>query len=271
MMPAVLAERAEEAFPDPVQRHVVVARHDDLRLRQAVEKGARLLELRLRARWVRSPETTTRSGVDVGDQREQRLEQLGVDAAEVQVGEVDEGSHRRSPQGRGGRSEGTHHDAGSRGADSVAQRRRHHGDLAVGGDAQALPPALDARSSVARIASKSRAWRKRADQRAQREQQQAPAAGPLRDVQAQLAASSPRALADREAFHPVLVVADEDERRAADAPRLPSTTRRTRGTDSGAARPASPRRRPATCRGRAASAAARGRARCRDRGRGPSC
>ena len=50
MIAAVLAERAEEALPDPVERHVVVARHDDLRRRQAVEEGARLLELAACAR-----------------------------------------------------------------------------------------------------------------------------------------------------------------------------------------------------------------------------
>ena len=94
------------------------------------------------------------------------------------------------------------------------QRRRHHGDLAVGGDAQALLLALhddvggQDRVEVARLAQA-------AGEGAQRELEQAPAAGPLGDVEAQLAVVQARALADREAFHPVLVVADEDERRPA--------------------------------------------------------
>jgi hypothetical protein len=42
---AVLVERLEEAREDVVERDVVVARHDDLRRRQRVQKLARLPEL----------------------------------------------------------------------------------------------------------------------------------------------------------------------------------------------------------------------------------
>jgi len=92
---AVLAERAEEALPDSIERHVVVAGDDDLRFRQAVEIALGRLELaRLRAlRQVARDDDEVGAGGT--DRREQRLEDGLVGAAEVQVGKVGEGSHWR--------------------------------------------------------------------------------------------------------------------------------------------------------------------------------
>src|SRR5436190_17206837 len=92
----VLAERAEKALPDAVQRHVVIARNDDLRARQAIEKGACVLELALAGALREVARDDDDIGLRVAHGREQRLDQLGVDAAEVKVGEVNEGSHGRA-------------------------------------------------------------------------------------------------------------------------------------------------------------------------------
>src|SRR5204862_6265311 len=99
-------------------------------------------------------------------------------------------------------------------AQPLVQRWRQDRHLAGGGDAQALLLALhddvggDHRVEVARLAELS-------GESAQRGLEQAPATGPLSDVEAEPAVLEAGALADREAFHPVLVVADEDERRLA--------------------------------------------------------
>ena len=95
-----LAERAEEPFPDAIERHVVVAGNDDLRLRQAGEKGARGLELG-RARALGE---ITGDDDDVGrdrrDRRDQRLDDRRAGAAEVKIGEMNEGAHRDRAQER---------------------------------------------------------------------------------------------------------------------------------------------------------------------------
>ena len=176
---AVLAERAEEALPDAVQRHVVVARHHDLR-RAAAGRGRRALPrtARLRARWVRSPETATRSGVASATAREQRLDQRGVDAPEVKVGEVDEGAHRVSSQAgasvRAASRPGSRGGCGSAAAAasrSLRRRWRRAGACAV---------LAARRSSVAGIASKSRAWRRRPMRARSASRSRRDAAGPLR-------------------------------------------------------------------------------------------
>jgi len=97
--PPVLAERAQEPLPDAIERHVVVARNDDRRCPDAGEEIARLLELRL----LRALRQVARDDDDIGpdrfDTREQRLDQSGIDAAEVQVGEMDDRSHRGQGEG----------------------------------------------------------------------------------------------------------------------------------------------------------------------------
>jgi hypothetical protein len=89
----VLAQRAEEALPDAVERHVVVARDHQAGRREPGEEVARFLELRLlRAlgQVARDDDEVGADAVDVGDQR---LDQRRIGAAEVEVGEVDEGTH----------------------------------------------------------------------------------------------------------------------------------------------------------------------------------
>src|SRR5256714_7869445 len=95
--------------------------------------------------------------------------------------------------------------------DSVVERRRHHVDLAVRGDGQALgPPGLDPnllraeRVEVLRLPQPT-------EERAHGEPQKAEAARAVRDVEAQASGVEALARADLQALHPVLVVADEDE------------------------------------------------------------
>ena len=79
-----------------MQRHVVVAGHHDLRLRQAIEKVPCVFELR-------GPRAL---GQITGDHKEirrefpcertQGIEQARVDTAEVQIGEVQQRAHQPS-------------------------------------------------------------------------------------------------------------------------------------------------------------------------------
>ena len=114
----VLAEWAEEAFPDPVQRHVVVAGHDDLRRRQAVHVGRRLLELGLAGalrQVARGDETSGRIAASSAASGRAAPDR----AAEMQVGNVDDRAHR-GPRRRSGRAARTRERAR---ADPEAQRR----------------------------------------------------------------------------------------------------------------------------------------------------
>ena len=129
----------QEALPDPVQRHVVIARHDDARRRQPGEERTRGLELARRARCVRSPETTTTSGPKPTDGREQRLDQR-PDRCGRNAGPRDEPRCASRVPSSAWR---TADDAQRGGSGAIDQGRRHDGDLAVGRDAQAPVPALD--------------------------------------------------------------------------------------------------------------------------------
>ena len=108
------------------------------------------------------------------------------------------------------------------------QRRRHDASSRRRWRRAGAGCLLSTTISAASIASKSRAWLQPAERaRAARAASRRQRPGALRDVEAEPAVVETRALADREALHPVLVVADEDERRASHGPRAPSTDRRT--------------------------------------------
>ena len=77
-----------------VERDVVVARNDQDRGRKAVQElRVPVWNCQTRARWVRSPETTTRSGSGRVHSSQQWLVQAGFGAAEVQVGQMRDRSH----------------------------------------------------------------------------------------------------------------------------------------------------------------------------------
>ena len=90
---AVFLERRQPSAHDVVQRHIVVARDDDLRKRQAVEKGAGGGELQP-ARPLRE---IAGDHHDIGPCLQQSLAQRrqdeSVDAPEVQIGNVGDGAH----------------------------------------------------------------------------------------------------------------------------------------------------------------------------------
>ena len=98
----------------------------------AADRGRRgLLELRA----ARALREVARDDDEVGaggrDGRAQRLEQPRIDAAEVQVGEMDEGAHRCRLRARAlARPPAASPQA--RRPDTIVQRRRHHRHLAVG-------------------------------------------------------------------------------------------------------------------------------------------
>ena len=275
MMPAVLAERAEEALEDVVQRHVVVAGHDDLRRAAGVSRKARAssncVGLRALRQVARDDDT---SGSGVGRPRASSgSSSVGVDAAEVQVGEVDEGSHRRCSSGRPASSAARMH-AQARRADAVVRaaasspspRRRWRRAGAVA--RSATHDARSARSRRSRAPGASGPSSAR-----ERELQQAPAAGALGDVEAAAGRRpGPRRSPIAKPSMPYsLLPMKTNGVRAQHAPcrRRPGATPRKRIAPQ--RRQRRPARTPATCRGRAASAGARGRARCRGRGRGSSC
>ena len=126
----------------------------------------------LRARCVRSPETTTTFARDRLDRREQRLDQRGDRCGRSGGRRGGRAFAWRALSGPIGAAAGD--DDQARRADAVAQRRRHDGDLAVGRDAQAAPPALD-RDLGGAHGVEVACLLELAEQRAQREQQQAPA------------------------------------------------------------------------------------------------
>ena len=85
-MAPVFHQRRQKAGKDVIQGHVMVARHDDLRPRQAVEKNPRLLELGAAGalREVAGNDDDVR--FKALDQRAQGRQQGRIDPAKMQIG-----------------------------------------------------------------------------------------------------------------------------------------------------------------------------------------
>ena len=202
----VVGERPQHAREDVVERHVVVARHDDLRCRQAREEVARRGE-QLAARALRQVAGDDDDvGADPLHRRDQRVEQRRVDAAEVQVRQVDEGAHRRQPAGAGTATRSP------RGWMRCSSGTASRVTLAVGRDPQVAVTGVDAQgrrqddAEVARLADA-------AEERPHREGDEPAPAGALGDVHGEHAALHRLPPAELQAVGDIGVVADEDERR----------------------------------------------------------
>jgi len=91
---AVLVQRARKAREHVMQRHVVVARHDDARGRERVEERARRDELRAARALGQVAGHRDDVRPDRVDRGDQRRHERGIDAAEVQVRQVHERAHR---------------------------------------------------------------------------------------------------------------------------------------------------------------------------------
>ena len=176
----VVAERAEEALPDVVERHVVVAGHHQLRHRQPVEEGARLLELRGAG--------ALREVARDGDELRRDLLAAARSSGSISAGSMRPKCRserwtrvrmRRSSHVVPLRRRGHRHLQAGR-PDAIASGVSHLADLAVGGHAQPAVPALD--DEIARSARP----RSRAPAAAGRTARAAPAsagaAGPARCV-----------------------------------------------------------------------------------------
>src|SRR5689334_19692462 len=163
----------------------------------------------LRARCVRSPETATTSASAVATAASSGSRTVSSTLPKWRSERWT--SVRMKGSGRCGRFAGD--DEQARRPGTVAQRRSHHRDLAVGGDAQTASPALDVDADRAHRVEVARLLEP-AENRVQSEHQKLQPAGALRDVEAEAAGVESLALADREALHRVDVVADEDERRS---------------------------------------------------------
>ena len=98
---AISAEWIEKPRGDVEQRHVVIARHDDLRERQAAEKRRRLLELPPPRALRQIARHRNQIGMDRRDAFHQRRDDALVEAAEVQIGEMNDRAHRVSPPAQG--------------------------------------------------------------------------------------------------------------------------------------------------------------------------
>jgi hypothetical protein len=119
----------------------VIARNDDLGPRKRVEIGARFAKL---ARF-RPLRQVTRNhhyiGLEFPHGPSQRLEHGGIDAAEMQIGEVGDGAHDSAfaPVGVLVRNEHPQRPRPYR----IHERGLHHRHLTVSGDVQALVPCFD--------------------------------------------------------------------------------------------------------------------------------
>src|SRR5690242_15985296 len=120
----------------------------------------------------------------------------------------------RSASPKDERSFSRHEDAQRLRADLEDERQLHGVDLAVGGDEEPRVAALDAKARDGG-GLEVLAGEERADQRAQREEEETEPSGAVREVERERAGVEPLAQSDGEALHLVDVVADEDERRAA--------------------------------------------------------
>ena len=80
------------------QRHVVIAGHDNLRERQAAEKRGRLLELPPPRALRQIAGHRDQIGMDRRDAFDQRRDDALVEAAEMQIGKMDDRAHGVSPQ-----------------------------------------------------------------------------------------------------------------------------------------------------------------------------
>src|SRR5476649_731556 len=119
-----------------------------------------------------------------------------------------QGAHGLLLYGRQGHQHSQHGRPGT-----VAQRRLHDVDLAIGGHVQAVVARLDGELGARHDVEIAR-LRQMAAQRVPGQAQQAEPGWALRHVEAQRAAVQPFARADMEAPHLIIVVADEDEGRA---------------------------------------------------------
>ena len=90
---AVPAERIEKPGRDVEQRHVVIAGNDELRERQRIEECARLLKLPASGALREVAGNGDEIRLDGRDALDERRDDPLVEAAEVQIGEVDEGAH----------------------------------------------------------------------------------------------------------------------------------------------------------------------------------
>ena len=96
-MAPVLHQRRQEAGKDVVEGHVMVARHDDLRPRQAVEKVTCLLELGAAGALREVARDHHHVRFQPLDERAQGCQQVRVDPAEMQVGQMHDGTHDLTP------------------------------------------------------------------------------------------------------------------------------------------------------------------------------
>jgi len=95
----VAGQRLREPRDQVDQRNIVIPGHHDLRLRQRIEKGARLLELRRAGPLREVAGDCDEVGLDGLDRGVQRRQCGQVHAPEVQVRQVDDGAHRQASSG----------------------------------------------------------------------------------------------------------------------------------------------------------------------------
>lgn len=93
----VLAQRLQQARGDVEERDVMVARHHQLRVRQGVQELTRLLELGAACALGEVARDHDQVGFQLMHLGDQRRDDLRIGAAEVQVGEMDDGAHQSSP------------------------------------------------------------------------------------------------------------------------------------------------------------------------------
>ena len=82
---AVVAQRIEEAPRDVVQRHVVIAGHDQLGTGQGVEECPCLAELPTSRPLGEVARNGHELGIDVADDRENGCDDRGIGAPEVHI------------------------------------------------------------------------------------------------------------------------------------------------------------------------------------------
>src|SRR5437762_13569060 len=93
-IPPVLCQASDEARVDVVQRNVMVAGHDDLRLWQPIKKRTGFQELMCARSLRQVAGNRDQIGTDLAYRSDQRFEKSRVDASKVQVRKMNNCAHR---------------------------------------------------------------------------------------------------------------------------------------------------------------------------------
>jgi len=141
----IIGKRSQLSGNDVIERHIMIAGHDDFREGQRIEEIAGLAKLMAPCPLREIPGNNDDIGLGGKDAQDQRGQDIGVQSPEMQIGKMDDGAQRRL------RRSGVRLDAVRRGHDdlerarknAIFERRHHGGHFAIGRHAGSLFSGFD--------------------------------------------------------------------------------------------------------------------------------